>query len=1619
MAERITLTGVRPRSGSIGPPGHHLRWAFASHLGFPAGGFLVYRRLSGSFKPEHCLDLSKVPGNVSLPSGSHLEGVHFYYPDSVEIGGSGHLLTVNPTSPDLLGLRFPRPLVYVRIGVRGVHGPLNLRAYAGPHLVATSPTLRPADAAGLLEVAAPYITRVTLPLNFTTLHEVCYLTAATDCKDPRWEGPIAKLPLPKSMDQALARLEAGLRNRYAPDRDSAAKRYKPELGQLLKWLTLLQNPTSSVFLNPGASPDLLRLPALDAKSPLQTIQPQSILLLAALDPNIARFLSLYWVDAYSARNGPQPGTNYDYKIEGRWKDQAVDCGLVFALGAQEAGVPFVGKPLAGDQLPGLRWRGKEPLGRVGLRWPRPREGQGAVQPVLFDLWRDSERAREVFLTEKLPVLVPAPAWEQTGTALFIDAGVPLGKHSYRLRPIDLFGQVGEAIESKPVEVQDLEAPPPPVRLRATLSQPGYPWRSPAQLSEPNKDRADVELWFEYGDAQHRQAPDAKGFRVYWRADSLFESRPVTVQIVSREGPPDGPGVYTVEVSGADPSTGSGEALASFAGGVLARMGDAYGPLPADERRRYRIADVVPPNRLRLAPTEDEVAAGAYQLVSDPRLRTNWHDLGLEIPVRPPLEHLVLDTGDFHATAADVHVLAPQSDPLALLPAGHQPQALAEPPPLVEVLLDRALLEPNLFNGGTLHSGGQSYPILYSTRGPAFEDDPTTAARVGLPPGANIAAGIGVVLAAPASFLEVIGHVEPLPASGLAITVPAQGHPAGTDCLVGGVATIDGRIHNVVQAREEADGLRLELRPLGLPPADLHDLVGSQAHVIPPQVRGLTIQGTVPDEVRQLPGGEVAFDVVRDGETVTYVARVVSDVRTDGTNKFDLLGRLSNPARAALQPGVTRGRYYAPYRVPLTATLSAAGTMGDAGTLSLPIPAGRTSQSAFLAASAFDPRENESRLSSPAQVTAVKPPPTGAPGRPYPCGQDTDAEAGYATPPDRRGRATVCLAWDVADDLSPAAGLRYEVVRALDSGILATHRRNWLLGKATIAPPVEAGPQLTGSLTSVSFDAARGLYRVELTASLAGPEAAALRGGRLSQGDDHFQVTAVAAKAAGVLELVVRPVAQGTPVTGNATLHGPPDYADVRDDPDALRQLAEANPEAFGLVTAVPIAATQFTDEVPGIGRNRYFYRVRAVDAGENRSAWSEVSVPFYQVDTTPAEVPRRFGVVPGHRTAELVWLPSNEPGIVGYHVYRTEGDEPPEFHPATITPHATVSLADISPRPLRVVGRRLVLPVALADPDPTSVDVRPLSATSGASNFFVSSADLTGLEERRVRNLNPLVSDGTLVRVVVGDPATPRTLTHRPGSGEPLVVQDHTVDLTFGLDVTAIEVLLLAGQIPEDEDLETLLSRPSLLQESGVTADVDTLTIGGLGDVLPDGIAVAVVVRLADDSLRVLRHMPGTLNALTVANGEVVLDLDIPDDSLQGVYALSGVYGAGPPGRAVPDLRLMQVSQILRDGTDAPVTAVATLNPLVPDGTAVRMTLRTTAGDERSLAGDPSQWSWTDTGLQGGQVYQYALAARRRVVFAPASVGGSVREREVVSSVAGPVSIRTLVLPTPYEGEEV
>jgi hypothetical protein len=723
---------------------------------------------------------------------------------------------------------------------------------------------------------------------------------------------------------------------------------------------------------------------------------------------------------------------------------------------------------------------------------------------------------------------------------------------------------------------------------------------------------------------------------------------------------------------------------------------------------------------------------------------------------------------------------------------------------------------------------------------------------------------------------------------------------------------------------------------------------------------------------------------------------------------------------------------------------------------------------YLAVSSTDVRGNAGRLSSAAQVTAVRPPPRGQPSAPFPCGHPE--QDGYATPPNRAGRATVCLEWIYNGPPSDMVGLRFEVARALDQTIIATDRRNWMVGQSAPGqapapglPPTSitivgvepgSGPSrlritadvpgdsetdvafadgllwaggaffLDGSLLRasgrVTFEVEAGpggppapgqaelyplpvppvagfvatidsvwpaadLYRIALAEGSLATDAltGSLVGGCLIQDGPRqarFQITR--ASAEGDFVLLVRPVAGDAPVSGDCRIETAPDYSRLSGKPRKLRQLADkpGNEDAFGVVTGVPVptGVWTFRDEIPGVGRSAFYYRVRAVDPANNRSAWSPTSAPFWQVDSTPPEAPRDLRIVPGDRCVELRWTAPLDPRVDEYHVYRLD-EVPPRFHPGMVAP-IRVSLEATGRLRPTIVGGSVAIPGRVRATTAPGVEVRMLEGGSPTGpNLFVGESDCTSLTDRRVEPVNPLVPDGTPVRVWIGDPAGPVLVTHRPGSGEPLVVQAGRIDLTFGLSVTALEAVFRADRVPESADLEALLAAPAPRELADAPRDVATLTVSGLGTLFGDGTEVVAIVRLSDGTLRALRRAPGRAEPLRVEGGMVRLDLDVPDDGLLRVERAGPDDGASAAtAGASPDLRLTRPSELLADpGPEGGAVAITALNPLAPDGTAVTVTLLDDGGAAHRFDGDAGTRTWRETGLRGGRRYSYWLAATR------------------------------------------
>ena len=1184
MADRrIGVVGISTLNAAIGPDGNHLRWTFPRELGFSPKGFRVFRRETKKLS-DAPLNFSALPLNVDLPDNLTIENVHFStHPAGCHLrcrqSTQERTLHVRPSAGGQIDLRFFEPIVHLRFELGG-SGYGALRAFSGKNLVAQA-----TSGGSIREIFCQGADRAVIDLGAGQIRSIRFTTQSTACNFNDWQL-LKKLALPTSDDEALKLLETGLKNHYALDVNTARVRYKQSASDIVTWLKRLLSPTDEFFSDPDTQPHLLKVRS-DVEGPTTATYPQSLFFLAALDPNVARMMCLYWVDAFEPAPQaelppPNPLSFYDYKIEGDWNDGDERCGLLLNLGQPSAPFPAIRPKVSGKQLDGVRWLNGELHGRIGLTWPRPAFDDMpqavAVQPVLYDITRVSG-GREVRIKE--PVLVDNRSWQKSDPVLYIDRDLRLGTYTYKVRAIDLFGQIGPPLQSEQIEIEDKVAPPPPVRTRNFL--------------QPKSERTSLLVQFEFGAAQHEQAPDVKEFQPYWRADTLLPRRNLKVVLAASDDSGEYL-VHTLRISNADSSSIPFNEIETFAGDVITNVvSSASETIAVEDRRRFRIARAVAPDKVVLEPTVHPISTGTYELVRDPRNKAVWNRLPQKISWREPITGLLKAIAqDLRAEALTVTRITPPPDPFASVPpearARNHPE-IEPAPDVVEIQIDRVLTEPDAFAGGHARLSGSTneFDLVYVVTNLA-----QARTTIALPATATVAAGDTLTLSPAPTMLET--------------------------------------------------------------------------------VRMISIEGTVDRDRLLTPGGEVAFE--------SSVARVISNA-INRSGVFEIVVRAENAQSiGSLRINQSRVRYYAPF----TLTVDVAASASVAGPISIPINPAAGRRDGFITFSSIDVRDLEGPLGTASQFTLILPGPSGAPSKPYPCGMDASAEAGYASPPNRAGRSTICLQWDPAS-LNPTEGLRYEVARALDNGILTAHLRAWQLGKSQpLVAPVIPGVSVSGTLDEIQ--PSNGLIRARLTITTPVSDTTAFRNGRLVKDEVYYHVT-VAKGSGTTIDLLL-----GGPSElsfGPATIEAPPDYSAVKTDDGALQILALETPDAFALVTGVPVDKNRFVDDVAGHGENRFFYRVRAVDAAENRSPWSPISAPFHQVDTTALEPPESFEVTVEDRGATLSWKRvAHRVGPI-YAVYRDEGTDA-VFDQTTANPLAFLHESDLSPKRLRPIAGCVTLP---------------------------------------------------------------------------------------------------------------------------------------------------------------------------------------------------------------------------------------------------------------------------------------------------------------------------------------
>lgn len=1580
---RITVLGIRPSPESIGPVGNHLRWMFPARLGFPFNGFTVYRRKAGATRLARSAPLGTFAKYREI--GPLKQRIRMQLPESVTIDAAGESsLRVVSGQGAPIGFSFESPVAEVQFTLTGPQGSPKIRAYVGSTPISGLTASQGANTASgkTFRIRYPFMTRVVVEAQFLTM-SLEYTTEAESCEMFPTRDPVVSLPLPTRESEAIQRLGPKIRNRYASNFAVAEARYSSELSGLIKWLDYLRTPSNAVppFQDPDAAPHELAFtsPTSGPYQALREVKPMQLLLAAATDPNIARFLSLYFVDENS-----KLGEKYDYKIEGHWDgDVNVRCGMAFDVGGSEISRPpkVDAQTYGTNQLPGIRFVNGRAMGRAQIRWAQPPAPEtflsAAIHPAVYDVYRRPLGGDRIRLTTDDPVLVSPSAWEQPNEPHFLDSEVEPGQYDYEVRGIDLFGQESSTAGARvSLTIEDLVAPPPPVRVRADLSQPGYPWRTSEQLAELSDagGLSEVELRFEYGHSQHQQAPDVTGFEVFWRRDTLFRKLLAEVEPEANN---------TVKVSAVtDPDTLSPVAiseLAKFQQGLLVRRG-SNDLLPVEQRRRFRVT-AVQDDTLTLESSAVAPEAGQHELVSDPHDSTGWELLELGSPLEfvPPAKGDVVAVSDeWIDTVAEVVERRSESGEV-----------------LKEILLERPILESGLFTGGVLKTDTAEYEILYSTRG--SPSDQGGHVRLAVQDGASVAQGAQVTVQSPDhAFSTVAAEVVDVESSSVKQVKLDPASPP-TARFKGGVAKIGASLHPILETElvptddGSTQALQIEL-DAGVVIAE-----GDALTLIPrgpAAIKSIRIQGQPSDDAGRAYGGDLAFG---PNEDALRVVRVVSAPKVSG-GTFELLVSVP-PSATAPEPEAThKAQYFAPYVI----RRSIATDESAAADLNLAIPSDEGSRTAFFAVRARDARDIRGPLSVPIRCTAVRTPPE-PPGRPYPCVLGRDAVVGYATPPNRDGRATVSLCWDPA----PGSGLRYEVSRALDASLVATVRRNWRLG--LLGPAELLGFGLRPGMSLV-WDATveEPAAPFVLGPSPIGHEGAALdhlapedqelvrslRGGVLVQDQSRFQIVQTELQPDSKIRIRVVPIGSGNesarPVTGPSRLVAPPDFLQVMTGDGALRSLAERieSDSAFALVTGTPVSNSHFLDEIPGVGSNEFYYRVRSVDSAGNRSSWSPSSAPFRQVDTTTPKPPRVIAGHGGRRQVRIRWARHEDKRVFAYELHRTKqrvGD-------STSSLVARLSIEDeegfdkCRPTPPIVFSSGVDLRGFAGLPGGLSVGpARPrIEGVFAVDNSDGPDLTLNALVQEetrvaggRVRGVSRWLFGEALVVVLSNDAGEEYPIERRLDGAGPLVTMTGELDIGFPHEIRKVRgVYPLQSFVFDANPLDSQLA-PNFVVDSTTTYNSDLRAIMGLRADLPDGLQVAVLLDVVDvetgaESLVSLRQPLGRAVALIASSGRVSLGPPEGLTRVVGVYKASDYVSAS---RRPKDYSLTPSSY------DAKSQVIENVDPAVRNGTAVLVRGTLSGGDDFEIAARSNEFMYDDAPLgsfESRASFNYQLVALAR-----------------------------------------
>ncbi|MFZ1322809.1 MAG: hypothetical protein WAT71_14730 [Ignavibacteria bacterium] len=1072
-----------------------------------------------------------------------------------------------------------------------------------------------------------------------------------------------------------------------------------------------------------------------------------------MDPNIARILGLYYIDKSISET-----EKYSYKVIANYQNKGQVCGSVFNLGKIHDPLPEV-KGLSVTQSNesyfnfSNDYKNFEQQGTTILKWQKPVEYKN-TNPVSFffhklpDLqlsYGTPDKNIIHYGSAKGKLILPIEEKDNPGNNIYYDRMVKVEKEKYLsqhfLFGIDLFGRVGPPGRSV-IPISDKSLPSVPVNLKIKERQ------SQVNIDGQPKIISKYFLQFSFGAMQYLNSPDCLNFKVL-KKDTSKKSKQKVKYLYSGDnlGYKGYKGIvhkhiFRIEITEPDfEIKDANGAEITFPLSIQNNFSYIYFQfsddennkiLPAKDRKKFRISKILKDNRIEIESENNsyEIKNTGYGYIfSNPDIPKAWIDTGLSQNFVKPVElDLSVIESDNYISAKILY------SRIVDIPVFDEAGRNDKTKKCNEIYVNRSIFESGIFEEGTIRksSGNAGYKIL---------------------------AQASVFSSYPSEIDEPDMYQD----------FKNQGIDLVTKLLIEGSITFD-------------TGSSVRLFPKL---AESHTLYPFSEDERMNSVVGLVklyfnnnLNLPISNEGELLLSAKLFKNIEGDylgiHETIPLTAKLLSDIKSSETGlKAEALVFISKRVNKILaSPKVF---YFRNYEVDITAHSK------------LDIQPGKGNASAYFTVQSIDESDqhNKSGLALPVQyVDYIKVIP-GSPASVYLCGTDpSNPEKVYLSLPNKEGRSSVCLQW--AASVSPnSEHLRYELTRALDVSIISALKAKWMINDTPEAVrPFLSDVTLKENLTikDLSLNESTGIYSAQISNdALTQDERKQFISTRTIISNRYFCVTGFVDSK--ILFRLLTPLKSGTAnKTGNTNINleslADLQKPDLMNNIDSIKMIADKCPEAFSMVTKVPVRGTSFTDNVPGQGHGKYFYKVRAVDPAENRSPWSECSGAFYQVDIKIPEVPQDFNVETGDRCSRLLWRKANlNNSFERYEIFRFENDQEQIFAGA----YATISGEPVPFRKVRSMLGSIVIPQILNFPIVTgttdmtgtpegilqqrialtksllSISIQtidnPVNLYTNLSDFEIThqKIDENNIIIKTIRDKNGKVPDGIPLRVMIGD----------------------------------------------------------------------------------------------------------------------------------------------------------------------------------------------------------------------------------------------------------------------------